>query len=428
MSLHRILVPALLASAASLFGCPVAPPVDGGAGGFSNSTDKTNANARYVGSNACRQCHSQIGEWQGTHGHAFELSAVGGGAPEFPAQGTRAGVPNPPEGLDWTEISYVIGGYTKKARFIDQNGFILTTGDLGIATQWNLSFPPNGTTPGFVDDQDDRAAPQPYDFSCFQCHTTGAQPQDQDDPQFQENRAGFAGTWAEPGVQCEACHGPGSRHFGTVGSEVVINTQRIFVDPDGSDSCRQCHNRPFGDQSGTILAGGGFIMHYEQWPELQASGGHAAFACTVCHDPHRSVIYDRANAIRNECTVCHADATMAGHEGKVYTRGDYSETLSCASCHMPYATRNATNASASVVGDSGRMGDTRTHIVRIDARNVDHNTFFNDDGTAVRLDENGQAAVTVDFVCLRCHNDIGSAFELSVERASDIAGNVHELP
>ena len=49
----------------------------------------------------------------------------------------------------WTDISYVIGGYIRQARFIDLEGYTLVTGVTGVDTQWNLSFPPNGTEPGF---------------------------------------------------------------------------------------------------------------------------------------------------------------------------------------------------------------------------------------------------------------------------------------
>jgi uncharacterized CHY-type Zn-finger protein len=298
---------------------------------------------------------------------------------------------------------------------------------LGIPTQWNLDFPPNGTVAGFVPYEPEATTPKPYDFSCFQCHTTGSLPLDEDFPEYQENRRGFAGTWQEPGVQCEECHGPGAEHFGTVAGQVQISKERIFVDLTGDATCKTCHNRPYNDQSGMIPAKGGFIQHHEQWPELRASGGHAEFACTVCHDPHTSVIYDRANAIRASCLDCHPDASMAGHRGKVFERGDYREELSCESCHMPFATKSASAATAAVVGEAGRMGDTRTHIFRISTATENYTQFFTEDGTQVRRDGDGRAAVTVDFVCLRCHNDVG-AFGLSVDRASEIGLRIHQLP
>jgi hypothetical protein len=261
-------------------------------------------------------------------------------------------------------------------------------------------------------------APKPYDFSCFQCHTTGPQPKDEDFPEFQENRPGFIGTWEEAGVQCEACHGPGSNHIPRP------SARDIFVDLNAS-ACGQCHTR--GPDPNIIVASGGYINHHEQWPELLASGAHASFRCVNCHEPHRSTNYDRPNAIRTECTGCHVTQSMAIHEGKIFVRDDYTEALSCVSCHMPYVTKSATSAGADVVGSSGRMGDTKTHIFRISTQADDYTKLFTEDGKAVARDSQGQAAVTVDFVCLRCHNGIGSAFELTVESAASIANDMHGI-
>ncbi|MBI4717076.1 MAG: hypothetical protein HY763_04670 [Planctomycetes bacterium] len=398
---------------------------DDSASPYMNTTDATNKSASYIGADACRVCHTGISEQHRVHGHAHKLQAVQGEPPVFPAEGTRAGVPDPPEGYTWEDISYVIGGYTKKGRFIDQQGFILTTGLTEVNTQWNLSYPANGTTPGFVAYEPDAETPKPYDFSCFVCHTTGAKPQDEDFPEFQENRPGFIGTWEEPSVQCEECHGPGSNHFRTLGNQVEVDTSRIFVNTAAS-ACGKCHTR--GTDPVVIIAKGGFIQHHEQWPELQSSGGHAAFDCTTCHDPHVSVNYDRANGIRNECTACHTDQNMALHEGLTYERGDYREPVSCESCHMPFATKSAAAASADVVGDVGRMGDTRTHIFRINTSAADFNGMFSGDGNTVVRDEQGRAAVTIDFVCFRCHNGIGSAPAFSsMQVAADVASAIHDI-
>lgn len=349
------------------------------------------------------------------------MQQIQGVAPSYPPEGTQSGVPDPPDGFQWADISYVIGGYTKKARFINQDGFLLTTGVDGVNSQWNLAFPPNGNNAGFVSVDSDLLESPPYDFSCFRCHTTGPLPQDADNPQFQENRPGFAGTWEEAGVQCESCHGPGSNHVSNP------SARDLFVDNTGAESCNQCHSRPFDSQDGVILARDGFIRNYQQRTELLASGGHANFNCTFCHDPHRSVAYDRENAIRNECIVCHRDQNMALHEGKVFTRGNYTEVLTCESCHMPFATMSASAAAADVVGDEGRMSDTRTHIFRINTEQVGFAAMFTPDGGAVVQDSEGRASVTVDFVCLRCHNGIG-AFDLSIDSAGDVALGMHGFP
>jgi hypothetical protein len=411
---------------ATIGGCPLPNGDDGGDSGFANTTDKTNNNAKFVGANACKQCHTQIGQWHATHGHAHPLTRIQGEAPDFPAEATRAEIPDPPEGFAWSDVSYVVGGYTKSALFVDVDGFILTSGQTGVNTQWNIDHPAVGAAAGFAAYAPQRNTPLPFDYSCFKCHTTGAMPQDPDSPMFQENRPGMAGTWEEPGVQCEACHGPGSNHFSTSGATVLVDTSSIYVDPDGDNSCRQCHSRG----SDVIRAQDGYVLPYQQAAELRASGGHANFKCTVCHDPHRSTTYDRASGLRNMCTSCHRDQNMAVHEGKTFVRGDYVEPLTCESCHMPFATRNLSAAPVAVVGTSGRMGDTRTHIFRIDTRNTNFTGMFSGDGTQVAIDDSGRAAVTVDFVCQRCHVDEGAAqnsdMRIRLDLAAQIAAGIHD--
>lgn len=391
---------------------------------FNNTTDPTNDNAEYIGSAACISCHQatdpEIVAQHAVSGHAHKLKRIQGVAPSYPAEGTRAGVPNPPTGFAWTDVAYVIGGYIRKGRFVDNQGYILTNDADGVDTQWNLDFPPNGTPAGFVPYETagkfSALSPKPYDYSCFQCHTTGAQEQDPAAPLFHENRPGSAGTFAEPGVQCEACHGPGSKH------PPNRFERDLYVGRAASD-CGRCHTR--GDDPDVILASGGYIKHHEQWPELRASGGHATFGCLECHDPHVSVNYDLDNAIVKACTDCHSDQSMALHTGKTFVRGDYTEVVTCKSCHMTYATKSASAAGVAVVGTGGRMGDIKTHIFRIKATTDDFNSMFTPDGTQVLKDDSGRAAVTLDFVCLRCHSGVGSAFQMSVEAAGAAAQNMH---
>lgn len=417
------LAPALMIALAT-GGCPGGATGDGPKAP-ANTTDRTNGGAALVGSAACRQCHADVAAEFERHGHAHALTALDGALPVFPLKTARE-IPSPPEGLAWDDLSYAVGGYRRNAIFAQADGFLLTTGETGIASQWLLDFGPNGAAAGYAEYAASADAPQPFDYACFRCHTTGAAPQDPDDPRNQEGRPGFVGTWHEAGAQCESCHGPGGRHFRTSGATVQIDRSRIFIDVTSEDSCRNCHAAA-GDPL-EIPARDGFIEHFAQWSELQASGHHAQFACTVCHDPHRSVTYDRAGAIRNECRACHADMSMAGHAGKTLRRSDgYEERLTCESCHMPFAGRSGAAARADLVGTEARVGDLRTHIFRINTSPGGAAEFFTDDGTRVRRDADGLAGVTVDFVCLRCHNESGP-FPLTLARAAEIAPFVHLLP
>lgn len=107
--------------------------------------------------------------------------------------------------------------------------------------------------------------------------------------------------------------------------------------------------------------------------------------------------------------------------------GHYVEQLTCVSCHMPYATLSSTPAGALVVGPIGRMGDLRRLPDQYRFGGLSRDLCSSADGQSVLKDAGGKAAVTVDFACLRCHNDVGT-FRLSVETASEIAGIMHQSP
>jgi len=403
-------------------GCPPAPPTDGDGTGsgtpvFNNTTDPTNDGATYIGSAACSACHPEVAQKQALHAHKHALTGVQGQPPEYPAEATRAGVPTPPGGRAWTEISYVISGYLHGAFFVDGDGFVLTDGVAHVDTGWQLDFPANGTLASFFSYLPQQTTPLPYDFeTCFRCHTTGPLPQDPDNPQSQDGRPGILGTWAEAGVQCEACHGPGSRHA------PHPDKRNIYVNAEAA-ICGQCHSS--GDDPDVIPAVGGFIGTNTEYQQLRASGGHSEFACTVCHDPHASITYDRSVGVRNACTVCHADMNLAFHDDAVFRLGDYIENVRCESCHMPLAGVAVSTASAGLVGPDARVGDVRAHIFRINTEASDASAFLTGDGTAVRTDAQGRAALTVDYVCLRCHNEGGNVFPLTRAGALLIAQQMH---
>jgi hypothetical protein len=79
-------------------------------------------------------------------------------------------------------------------------------------------------------------------------------------------------------------------------------------------------------------------------------------------------------------------------------------------------------------GDVARIGDTRTHIMFVDTMARNYEAMFTPDGSEVVLDEQGQATVTVDFVCQRCHSGAGNAFPLTLSAAASITDGMHDGP
>lgn len=335
-------------------------------------------------SDDCAQCHNAIYQDWKSSGHPYKLM-----------EGAKAqNRPIPlPDGYNWDEISYVIGGYKWKSRYMDENGYIITQGkgDVPGDTQYNY------LTGEWVDyHADELNGTKPY--NCGSCHTTGWVADDDADTDGdlsdnQDGLPGIHGTFLQGGIQCIQCHG-GAQHadFGMV--------------DDSAEACGACHYRTAapGDTN-VIPASGGFIKHHEQYNEFLASGSHGNFMeCTTCHDPHKRGEFSIKEGAF--CEDCHTDIAASYAETTMF---DYQ--VSCTDCHMPLATK-----SGQVTGP--HQGDVMTHIFRINTDPAAN--MFTEDGAFVALDENGDAAVTLDFVCQRCHETA------SLEELAKFAQGFHE--
>lgn len=332
--------------AAALLGCILAAILMGISGTLL-------AQQPYVGAEYCAQCHpldpseaDNYADWR-TSGHRFILQEG--------VDAQHRALPLP-EGMSWDDISFVVGGHSTKAIYLDPTGKIITSvsdregNPVDGMNQYNLL---TGEWSDFHPGED-------KSYDCGGCHTTnyranGSMP----------GLPGIEGAFTFPGVECEVCHGPG----GTMEVD-----QR-------AEACGTCHQHP--DTDG-IEAVNGFIRSEGQYSEFKA-GAHSELACVSCHNPHKPAAF----GIKKQCEDCHSELAA-----------DYATTfkgeagIECEDCHMPYAT-----LSAQPLGP--HKGDKRTHIFTVDTRAGV--SMFTEDGSMVKLDEDGKAAVTLDFTCQRCH-------------------------
>ncbi len=344
--------------------------------------------ADYVGSETCGTsgCHEETYGVFMRSGHAYKLNpVVDGKPPDYPF----TEVPEPPKGYTWDDVSYVIGGYNWKARFIDQNGFIIT-GDQEGTTQYNFANEVVGTEPGWVAYHPGEE--KPYD--CGSCHTTGYNPEGN-----QDGLEGLIGTWAEPGIRCEQCHGPGSLHAEDPYGVAVV------VDRD-AELCGQCHLRGSPE---TVSASGGFIQHRAQYEELFQSK-HSTLDCVECHDPHTGVVQLRqrdAQTTRTQCESCHSE--QATYQDSML----HPAVATCITCHMPRVTKSA-------VGDADKFtGDIRTHLMAIDPDQIGQ---FTEDGSR------SLSQLGLDFACRQCHVMGGSATPKTDQELVEKAVGYHAKP
>ncbi|MFQ5997623.1 MAG: multiheme c-type cytochrome, partial [Dehalococcoidales bacterium] len=340
---------------------PPAPPVPAPAAG---PTPTLAEELGYVGSETCGQCHADKYSSFRVTGHPWKLKT---------AEVAKSNPLPLPKGYTWDDISYVIGGYKWKSRYIGTDGYIITTTD---------GEPGNNQYNMMVGTWSDYHAGEEKKYNCGKCHTTGYSEEGN-----QGGLEGIVGTWAFEGIQCEACHGPGKDHVAGGGDKAAITVD------SSSALCGNCHIR---GEAETIPAKGGFIRHHEQYNELLASP-HKSFNCVTCHDPHQKAEF----SIKADCASCHSGQNTEFTGSQMQKVG-----LTCTDCHMPMATKSA-------VSLGPNKGDVKTHLFRITTDPAA--SLFTEDGAFAN------DSLTLDFVCLQCHQD------KDVQWAADYAEGVHSL-
>ena len=374
----------------------------------------------FAGSQSCQMCHGGLyNDWQKS-GHAYMLvRSEGANPPVYPdleiemnvggeTYTVTPGVPEPPPGLEWEDIRWVNGGFFWKSRFIDNEGYALT----GPNRQYN-------NAPGRWGAWDPEGK-RPYNYNCFVCHTTGPRPDDPDGL-FADLPGLEGGSWFEAGVGCEACHGPSSFHVPALGGAVGNKPPQL----DGFQTCYFCHARAQNEMSEwrarTVNdVPTGFIRHREQGDMMLASTHmtNAGMDCATCHDPHKSVVF-KQGGISTTCEDCHTGKEINILDGA----GDViaAKSASCVDCHMPYASRSATQFSPYEADVRGHYWRILTEPITM-FENLD--TTYREDGSIaglwIHIDEDGHSGLTLDYSCMNCHID------KDVEWAAQYAVNIHD--
>jgi len=366
------------------------PEIDAGL-----TTTIPTADAAFVGSAACADCHAdQYRPWQGSQ-HALAMQA----ATEESVLGDFSGVKFPhmgvtseffrrdaafmvrtdgPDGrlVDY-KVKHTFGIYPLQQYLLELPGGRLQA--LSIAwdarpreaggQRWFHLYP--GERIERRDELHWTRRQQNWNFMCADCHSTNLQ------KNYDASTDTYATSWSEISVGCEACHGPGSEHArlaalgrGSEGLTVALDERRgaaWTIDPATGnprrtpvrtttrelDVCAQCHSRR-GQFSNGYRAGELFLDHYRpaliesslyhpdgqqreevyDWGSFLSSRMHAAgVTCGDCHEPHAARLRAPGNAV---CDQCHQPAKYQATSHHLHPVD--SPGSQCVACHMPTTT------------------------------------------------------------------------------------------
>jgi formate-dependent nitrite reductase cytochrome c552 subunit len=325
----------------------------------------------YVGSEVCKSCHLEHHDaWKRTL-HSRMLVDVSKNADaivtEIDPEVIRADLEKikgklkiPVEEVyipKVAEIKFTIGSQWKQRFLIERDGELYIT-----PIQFNID------TGRWVNYHEHDWLKRPWIAKCGGCHATGV---DLDTKSF-----------IEPGVGCESCHGPGSKHA-ALPRTAIYEKRETIVNPGkltggiAVQVCGSCHNRgkatqakagwPVGYRPGKALETyykstsfeGGDVKHvyanefakghHQQYLDWKQSK-HAAegVTCVTCHTVHElgNPAVLRGQTVEKgskQCLTCHEMTNPVGAHA-IHSFGN------CIGCHMPR------------IAKSAESGDIRSHV------------------------------------------------------------------
>lgn len=237
------------------------------------------------------------------------------------------------------ELLYFIGsGWRGRTYLFENDGFLFES-----PVNWYANKQMWDTAPAY---QTAREAPLDLAAyaSCLHCHVSGMHAPEKGS----ENRYAKP-PFAQNGVSCERCHGPGAAH---VAGGAIVNPTKL-VPARRDDVCMQCHleGKVAIERAGHHVyeyRPGDDLSNYIRYFELVGLPGEAlgavsqvealsqstckkksgdAMSCTSCHNPHEAVSTEsRVAYFRAKCLACHGAAFGEKH---------HPDRPDCTACHMP---------------------------------------------------------------------------------------------
>ena len=347
-----------------------------------NQSDEAANSTGYTGSVSCRQCHEEFYKLWATSHHGLAMQPY---TPEFAAD--QLGPLAEPIRIGEYEYTVEIGPRSGRVRQTGPNEstayciahalggrnvyYFLTPMERGRLQVLPLAFDLRRQEwfetamsavrhfPGAVADSPIEWTDPFYTFntSCHGCHVS--QLSTNYDPATDTYRT----TWAEPGINCETCHGPGAEHVetflaaaskGETPEELKLVSARNFTVEQTNSQCASCHAK-LSPISPSFGAGERYFDHFDLialehqdfYPDGRDLGENYTYTtwrmspcvksgkldCMHCHTSSGRYRFVGPGPANNVCLPCHADRVANATEHTHHAAD--SEGNKCIACHMP---------------------------------------------------------------------------------------------
>lgn len=316
----------------------------------------------FVGSRACGECHASQAARHRLSGHARTFDTAAASPLARRVDGRVVADPERP-GTSWKYeledgefragrsesgrseveeyvLDYVLGSGDHAATFVTITDprkptarehrltYFTESDSFGITPGQRAESPTPGTT------DCGRELSTGETLRCLGCHTTPGSPA----PPTEPGRAPVAeAERLSPGVQCEACHGPGRTHV-----KAARNGQPDLSMPFGGGRwtaeaqlllCGQCHRHPSRFAADRIRPDNPQLARFQPIGLMQSKcyvDSKGELSCVTCHDPHERASKDVA-AYETICLSCHG----APSPSPTNRACPVSPSRGCLDCHMP---------------------------------------------------------------------------------------------
>ncbi len=195
-----------------------------------------------------------------------------------------------------------------------------------------------------------------FNSQCYSCHVS------QLSTNYDPKADAYRTVWREPGINCEACHGPSEEHNrvfreapkGTVPADIRIISWKTFTPAQRTDTCAPCHAKMV-PLTNTFMPGDRFFDHYDlvtlENPDYYPDGRdlgenftHTTWLtspcvksgkldCLHCHTSSGRYRFKAREKLNHDCLPCHEERVKNAPSHTKHTPDTPGNR--CVSCHMP---------------------------------------------------------------------------------------------